>query len=237
MSDQPMSLSAVMTIPRLDFSDGVWCAMECIAKLGIPIRRRGGVFWHVAMTNVIEDTIREDNPKYILTLDQDTVYTPEDVRELYRLMEEHPEAAAIFPVQAGRDRSKIIFTPVGGGRNEVPWQTLEGELVPAASGHFGCTILRVDRLKEMPRPWFHCEPNVVGEWTDDRVDPDAWFWGGIEVTSRALAIPNGWNAFLAPRVVVGHMQLVVTWPDERLEAAHQYIAHYQSGGRPGGVWK
>jgi len=45
------------------------------------------------------------------------------------------------------------------------------------------------------------------------------------------------NVFSANRVVIGHMELMVTWPDESCVPIHQHHADYHKDGKPQNVWK
>jgi hypothetical protein len=62
------------------------------------------------------------------------------------------------------------------------------------------------------------------------LDDDVYFW-------RKWA-EAGFSCFIAPHVVVGHLQLMVTWPGrDGMAPVHQYASHYRDGGLPKGVWE
>jgi hypothetical protein len=41
----------------------------------------------------------------------------------------------------------------------------------------------------------------------------------------------------ANRVVVGHLQLMVTWPDKELKPIYQHPVDFREHGRPDNAWK
>lgn len=222
-------LHAVLSAPRLCFTDQVTAMVECVGKLKLPTRIRQGVFWGQTLTAAIEQAVA-DGAEYVLTWDYDTVATPDDVVELYRLMRDTPDAAVIFAAQMGRDRNSLLMTireTADKNRSQIRRDELDAELLPASTGHFGLTLLRVSALKELAKPWFHHQPDKDGGWGDGRVDEDIYFWRQVE---RA-----GQKVYQASHVVIGHMQLVATFPDRDLQPIHQYIADYRRDGKPEGV--
>jgi SAM-dependent methyltransferase len=219
----------IMSAPRLAFTDQVTAMLETIHKLRIPIQVRQGVFWGQTLTAAMNNAIAE-GAEYILTLDYDTIFTPDDVVELYQLIRDHPEADAIFAAQIGRDRNSLLLTireDESKNRSQLSRDELQADLLPAATGHFGLSIFRVSTLKMLPNPWFIHQPDSNGGWGDGRVDEDIYFWRLLE--------KHGRRAFMANHVVIGHMQLMVTWPSKDLEPIHQYIVDYRKEGRPEGV--
>ena len=52
----------------------------------------------------------EDGAEWILTVDYDTVFTPDTLRHLLTLMAEHPEADAIAPIQIRREEDYALVT-------------------------------------------------------------------------------------------------------------------------------
>jgi hypothetical protein len=103
------------------------------------------------------------------------------------------------------------------------------ELLPLRSGHFGLTLLRASAFAKMPRPWFLGVPDENGGWGEGRTDDDIYFW------RQWLA--KGLSLCQANHVRVGHLQLVVSWPDRDLAPLHQYVSDYRANGIPDGVAK
>jgi tRNA (mo5U34)-methyltransferase len=212
---QQLKVSAVMSVPRLGFMDNMSCAVESLFNLRIPLISVQGAFWGQCLERGIQRII-DAGAEIVLTIDYDTVFKQADVEGVLQLMHDHPEASAIIPVQTGRGSRKILTSMkslTGQPRDVVPLTEMEQETIKVASGHFGLTALRVKDLLEIPHPWFHDQPNIDSQWGPGRVDADIWFWKQLE---RA-----GKTALLANRIVVGHLELLATWPDAELQPIYQ----------------
>jgi hypothetical protein len=212
------------------FSDMALCAMKMQAVCKIDFICTGGVFWSHGLTAGMTEALSRGTP-YILTLDYDTVFSPDDVIELVRLADANPQADAIVPMQMRRENMFPLFTYGENGHADgiIQFKTLAQELVPIISGHFGCTLLRTSMLNSISKPWFQEVPDGDGTWREDhptrpRIDADAWFWRQMR--------EGGFGLFLAPGVVVGHSEMLITWPTPRLEPVYQKISNYQSAGKP-----
>lgn len=229
----PGAVQAVMTLPRLAFTDNLFCCMQALQPLGIQLTRTGGVFWNQGMTQAFLQHM-EDGTRYILSIDYDSVFTKADVIELIRLMEVYPDADAICPLQMKREEDVPLFCvgqwQTGPKEVSIPREALEMDLLPVTTGHFGLTILRVESLRRLPHPWFHAETDAEGKWGEGRMDADISYWRKWK--------ENGLTLFLANRVVIGHIQQVVSWPGRDLRLVNQFLSHYNRDGKPSGeVWQ
>jgi hypothetical protein len=92
------------------------------------------------------------------------------------------------------------------------------------TGHFGLTLIRLDSIRDLPRPFFLGVPNKEGNWGEGRVDDDIHFWNRLRNADRKIC--------LCPRVRIGHLQNVITWPSENCTAITQYLSKYHEDGRP-----
>jgi hypothetical protein len=197
----------------------------------IPLINVQGAFWGQCLERGIQLMI-DGGYEYILTVDYDTVFTRQDVEGLLRLMHQHPEASAIIPMQVGRG-NRMLLTSMkgrsGAPRKNVPLTELKEETIKVASGHFGLTLLRVSDLLEIEHPWFHDKPNTDGQWGPGRIDADIWFWKLLERASK--------TALLANRIVVGHLELLATWPDASLQPIYQMPGDFHDNGKPKNCWK
>lgn len=220
---------AVMTRPRFIEATAADCQERLLLKTGIRMLRSGGVFWDQGISRVIEKALADEpSPKYILTLDYDTIFTPNDVVELYTLMEAMPDANAMVPLQMRRDSIYALLTPPTGQdglpAGRIDAERLEHETMPIRSGHFGLTLLRASAVRDLQRPWFAAQPDKQGGWNDGRIDADVNFW--LNLGRHAGGI------YCANRVVVGHAQQVITWPTSELTPVHQYAPDYTTNGKP-----
>lgn len=223
-------VAACFSMPRLAFTDNMFCAMRTLAATGISAIRKSGVFWGQALQGCFELTI--DTAPYILTIDYDSVFKPEDVVALYRVMEQHPEADAVCSIQSGRERTTPLMTVSGAdGKNRaiLDPEEMANDLLELRTGHFGLTMLRTSSLRKLGKPWFMHKPDQDGGWGDGRVDDDIYFW--LKWREAGLRL------FQANRIVVGHAQMVISWPDRHLETIHQYAPQWESEGKPENAWR
>jgi hypothetical protein len=223
--------SAVMSVPRLGFMDNFFSAFEALMPLKIPLRKTSGAFWGQCLTRAIEDAIRETDPVYILTVDYDTIYRKTDIEDLLALAIAH-SADAIAPVQAARSVNAPLFFIRGSngeGRGQIARDEMAAPILPVDSAHFGCTLIRADKLATLPRPWLWSTPDPEGGWDKGRVDDDIYFWHRWTEAGNTL--------YVAPRVVVGHAELMIRWPDENMRPIHQHPSDYHRDGKPTEVWR
>ncbi len=231
--DKRMSIHAAMSVPRLGFMDNFFTVFQSLPPLGIQMKKYTGAFWGQCLQTCMED-IGNDPAGYeaILTLDYDTVCTAGNVARLSRLMQEHPEADAITVLQSQRTRPSPLLTIIdeetGGNASQIEARAFEKDLLRIRTGHFGLTLIRMSSLKDLPKPWFHGVPNQDGEWREDRIDADIYFWREWEKAGKTL--------YLATRIAIGHCELMVSWPDQKLQTIHQHMQDFVEGGRPEDAW-
>jgi len=229
-ADKPRKLSgvmAVMSLPRLAFTDNMFTIMQSLPPLGVPIMKSSGVFYGQCMQGMLEDAVAA-NAKYVLTIDYDSVFTRQNVIDLYDLMESHPGIDALVPVQMRRESDHALFTVTDDGgqiKGFVPLEDLGKDVMKINSGHFGLTLIRCDSLKKMAKPWLWSQPDKNGRWEDDKQDDDVYFWRKWK--------DSGMSVFLAPKVVLGHIQQFVTWPSKTLTPIHQSVSQWYKSGKPG----
>jgi SAM-dependent methyltransferase len=212
---------AVMSVPRIIFTDTAKCCEAVFGQLQIPWDMETGAFWGQCLERAMERTIsRNDGTEYILAVDYDTIFDANVLGKLFMLMDKHPEIDAIAPLQVGRGRDFMLVA------SDKPAERSEliGPLFDATMAHFGCTLIRVSALKKMPHPWFIPVPNKDGRWGDGRTDDDVQFWKSFKAAGNRLAV--------ATRVSVGHIQSVISWPTEGMGVLHQYMDQYNNYGPP-----
>ena len=221
---------AVLSAPRFGPVAHFRCASMAFGKAHVKYQIAGGAYWHQVMSEVIELQIADPNVRYVITCDYDTVFSYEDVLELYRLMEACADADAIFPLESRRGTEYAIFGIRGkDGKplTSIATPNLSRNLMPVSHGHFGLTILRAEKLRTFDRPWMTATPGPDGRWGDGKKDADIDFWHHWIATGRTL--------FLAPRIAVGHLQEMITWPGRDLKPIYQMPYDYDAGGMPQGA--
>lgn len=223
-------IAAAMSVPRLGFMDNFFCAYQSLMPLRIPLRKHTGAFWGQCLERCIEQCIEDEGCDWILTIDYDTIFTRSQIEALIQLAS-RTEYDAIAPLQMHRTKDTPLFTLQRDGEavDKIDRSALDNDLVQITTAHFGCTLLRVDALQRMRRPWFHSAPDGDGRWGEGRVDDDVRFWRQWAQSGNTLA--------LAPRVAVGHCELMVRWPDINLGIVHQHPSEFYSRGIPEEVWK
>ena len=226
-----LSVAAVMSVPRLGFQDNSFCVLEGLVPLRIPVFKSSGAYWGQCLERGIQDQI-DNGYDAILTLDYDTIFTRKDVETLIRLMLENPEVDAIVPMQSGRANMGALLTlktKTGKVRDIVQHAEFEPDITKIATGHFGLTLFRASSLLKVPHPWLIAKPDLDGQWGPGKIDADIYFWKHIEKV--------GLNVYSANRVVLGHLELVIKWLDEKMKSVFQTTKDFQDYGKPKNVWK
>ena len=143
---------AIMSMPRLAFTDNMYSAISVFPALGIEFSKGTGVFWGQILSRMIE-MHREDGTEYIITCDYDTWFKREHVIKLMQLMAENPDVDAIVPVQIKRENEVPMFSIVDERQDtgviEVPISHFDTPLVPIVGGHFGLTIFRASAFNDL----------------------------------------------------------------------------------------
>ena len=227
-----IKVSGAMSVPRLGFMENFFSCMEAAIPCKVKLRKHGGAFWGQSMTKVFERIIEEDNPDAILTIDYDSVFLPRHLAQLMQTMMLFPQIDALAPVQSGRHFKSALFTVHGDdGLNEgsIARTRFADDTTQISTAHFGLTLIRTEKLKALPKPWFQSIPSPAGDWNDGHIDEDIEFWRKWERAGNSLHLAN--------RVAIGHMELLVKWPDINLNTFHQPVTEFNQNGVPDEVWK
>jgi predicted SAM-dependent methyltransferase len=219
----------VMSMPRLCFTDNMNCVMTELLTRGIPIKKGTGVFWGQVLSRMMEEA-RDEGNDYIVAVDYDTWFRHEHLQHLLTLMETHPEADAICPVQMKRDGDIPLMGLLdddGKPLKEIDLRMFDQELLPIGTGHFGLTVFRASSLAKLKKPWFMGLPNDDGEWGDNRTDDDIYFWRNF--------LTCGLKPFIAPRVNIGHIQLMCSFPGHHMDKFKCINKHLGDLGEVEGV--
>lgn len=225
MESTRLKITALMSCPRLGFTDNFFCALSAFTPLGIQMAKDSGAYWEQSMARLFY--LRVDaGDDYIFTVDYDSVFKPDDVIRLVELMHS-TDADAICATELKRDCSQLLMTVhpdefVDDGKNV----DLKKDLLRIRTGHFGLTIIRCASLKKLPHPWFFSRPDSTDcRWDGGgKVDADIFFW--------MLTEQHNWKVYQANQVRIGHIQRVVTWPTKGNGVVHQYLDDYEKNGKP-----
>jgi hypothetical protein len=221
-------IMGVMSVPRYVQSTAMDCIFTAIHSLGVPVKMASGPYWHQVQELLFEMAIGA-GAEYILAIDSDTTFTPDDVRELYRLIAASPNVDALAPVQMARGMPGPLATFAGPDENskplgQIPTEWFERDMIECRSAHFGLTMVRAASLRKLAKPWFMSVPDPSGSWGPQRTDADVQFW---------LKWREGGNSvFIAPMVCVGHVEEVVLHPSRQLTTIVQDVGEYRRDGVP-----
>jgi hypothetical protein len=122
-------------------------------------------------------------------------------------MENYPEADAICPMQMRRDGDIPLMglcDDQGEFLKQINTSEFEKDILPIKTGHFGLTVFRASSFAKLKKPWFLGIPGPDGSWGKGRTDDDIYFWHNF--------LDSGLKAYVAPKVNIGHLQLMCTFP-------------------------
>lgn len=225
-----VNVGAVMSVPRLGFHDNMSCVYEALSPLRMKVMKVQGAFWAQCLERGLEKLI-DANIDLVICIDYDTVFKKKEVLALLNMMHKYPEATAIAPVQIGRGHYRMLMTlkgKSGQAIEEVPLAEFKKETTKIATSHFGLTVLRVKDLMDIPHPWFQAQPNSDGHWGPGKIDADIAFWKLLEKHGKIVLSSN--------RDVVGHLELMVTWPGKDGKPIYQLPSNYHKNGKPENAW-
>ena len=117
----------------------------------------------------------------------------------------------------------------GEGVVDVERADIEQDIFPISHAHFGLTLIKADKLRNLPRPWLFTTPDAEGKYGPTHTDPDIQFWRNWEKAGNKL--------FLASRVTIGHLELMVRWPDGDMQPTYQAAKDWEATRKPPeGTW-
>jgi len=221
-----VKVCALMSTPRLGFTDNFFCVSQALTPHKIPIVKHSGAFWGQCVQRSMESVI--DDYDVILTIDYDTIFTAKTVEALITLLY-WSGYDAIAPLQTKREANAVMFALAGKTPEE---QTSVGNdwfskpVQQVSTAHFGCTPIKTAALKKMEKPWFLSIANEKGEFTGGHVDEDIYMWRKFEAAGNKLGI--------ATNISVGHAELMITWPSREAEdgKVQQHTTDYWAERKP-----
>lgn len=219
-----LKISSLTSVPRLGFTDHHRVSLASLNAFSIPLYTTGGAFWEQGMQNGLDKLVKEGSD-IIITLDYDSIFFPEDLKNLLLLAVRHPEADAIVPLQLKRgNHNQALFAmeDVEGHPVTFIHPTLAtANLTPIKIGHFGLTLFRTRAFKDFPKPWLLNVPNEKGEWENGHLNADIYFWKKFKEHNK--------KSFLANRIRIGHMDEYVIMLDENMQVRRYNLRDYMTG--------
>lgn len=225
-------VAAVMSVPRLGFTDNFFCVSQALAPHGIAPIKVTGAFFGQCLQRGMETVI--DDHDVILTIDYDTIFTARTVEAILTLLM-HSGYDAIAPLQTKREANTVMFALPGitpDEKTQVESDWFSKVVQPVETAHFGCTVIRTEAIKKMPKPWFASEANAEGTFTGGHIDEDIMFWKKFAAAGNRLGI--------ATQISVGHAELMITWPSREVEGGkvQQHTTEFWNSNKtpPKGAW-
>ena len=217
---QDLKIRALLSIPRIGFNDHWGCIVDSLAPFGIPIMRYTTAFWGHGIQLGLEESLN-DGMDWVLCLDYDSIFSKKHLDNLMGHFGRNPQIDALAPLQIGRNREAPLLTIKGKDRLSVSSKPIQAD-----TAHFGMTLIRMDALADVPKPWFHGRPAPDGTWSDKRrIDDDIWFWKRWAAAGKSV--------FVATDVQIGHLECVVSVYDDKLEKTFITMDEWQDTHRPG----
>lgn len=223
MDTKAVTVGAFLTAPRYEL---VWsrnCIGNALAEMQIPLAVSGGVFYGQNMQRMLEDAVAK-GIQFALTIDGDSAFTSQHVKDLLSAIVSDDGIDAIAAMQCRRGMPFPIMTvadAVVNGECEhgaTSMFAVDGSPIRVRTAHFGLTLIRLDRLKDVPKPWFWSKPDANGQWANDKLDDDIYFWKNWEKAGRTV--------YVDPQVRIGHVEEIVVTFDENLQPRHSYPADW-----------
>ena len=151
----------------------------------------------------------------------DTLFDKQDVERLCSLVETYPLIDALCGTQIKRGCNEALMVPYDFKPSENPTRVPQdsGPLTRLRTGHFGLTLLRLEAIRKLPRPWFRTDTGP-----ENRMDADVYFWQNWDRAGHTL--------YQANDVLLGHIQMVATWPTRNRGIVNQYIGDWNENGKP-----
>lgn len=218
---------AILSCPRFGPMVHARSVFNALAAARVPYGVMIGAYWWQILSEQLEEAIADPKIEFVFTVDYDSVFTYADVLELWRLMRAHNEADAICPTQVKRGTKDVLIgmdDAQGNARTTVYAAEFATHLTPINRGHFGLTIFRAETLRHHPRPWMQPVPGGNGRWDDNKVDCDINFWHRWKAENRTIYVAN--------RVVIGHVEEVISWPRLGEKPIYQSLKSYLDDGVP-----
>ncbi len=208
-----IKINAYMSLPRYEAVAARSIIEGSLKKLGIGLATSTGVFWGQCMQRMFESAVK-DGLDWILTVDFDSLFNAQMLSRLLDEFAQHPEADAMAALQSRRGKPFPLMTT---GNEGMELKNLDP--IKVYTAHFGLTLIRVEDLKQVPKPWFKSEPDENGEYGDKRLDDDIWFWHQWRLAGKTI--------YVTPRVSIGHLEEMVAEFDEDLNQRHVYLNEWR----------
>jgi hypothetical protein len=203
-----IKVKALMTAPRYE---NTWCRnqIEAVLKyMKIPFEVSLGVYYGQCMQMMMENAVAETD--YLITIDGDTCFKPSQLQRLLNIIVQE-KMDALAGMQLRRGSPAMLGAVLNAETNFCQWT---GYPIKVDTAHFGLTILDSRKLEATAKPWFFCQPDSDGRWTESKIDSDVWFWLQWQKAGNSV--------YVDPDCRLGHVEEMVAIYDENYKPVHMY---------------
>jgi hypothetical protein len=186
---------------------------SALRELGIGLMNSQGVYYGQCMQRMFED-VCNIGADVIVTIDGDSIFAARHLNRLLSIVAQEEKIDALASLQLRRGKADLLGHCKG--QSQLEWS---GYPIKLTSAHFGLTVLRVEKLKAVAKPWFFSQPDEKGEWGDARIDDDVWFW--------KQWVEAGNSLYMDPGCRIGHLEEMIAAFDENLKPLHVYPSDWK----------
>lgn len=222
MEEKTIRVAAIMTAPRYELTMSRNHIERALKAHGIPLTVSGGVFYGQCIQMMLQQLIDLGNVDYAITVDFDSLFTKDHIARLLGWIVQRDDIDAITGLQVRRGKQAMLGTVEDGtvtnaGHKEVK---VDGQPIKGVTAHFGLTVIDLNKLKKVPKPWFMSTPDANGDWSNDKVDDDVHFWLKWKEAGNSV--------WFDPEVRLGHVEEMVVMHDENLKPVHVYPNEWEA---------
>jgi hypothetical protein len=201
--DKLVSFIALMTSGRTGLLWPQNIIRNALNQAGVKLMHTIGVYYGQSLQRMLEDAL-DKGLKYALCLDTDSLFNATHVKQLLTNIDADPNIDALAALQCRRGMPHPLFSMPPDPETGIRPSNIqfEGKPLQVETAHFGLTAIRLEKLKDVPKPWLFGQPDESGSWGEGRVDDDVWFWNQWRKAGRSV--------FVDSSVSIGHLEEFIT---------------------------
>lgn len=195
-----LQIVSVMSVPMCGWNPHWGCHSAALSPFGLADQViMYGAWWDHGVSNALEDLMERGNVDWVLALDYDSMFTAGHVSALLKRFGENPHIDALAAIQPRRGSEETPIMSIG---SNTVFEFGADDAVQCDTAHFGLTLLRMDALAKVRKPWFRNRPDRNGSYrSKGRLDSDMYFWRKWQRAGNTL--------YVDPHVRIGHLQPMV----------------------------
>lgn len=217
-----------MSLPQLGHNTTWGCINEAFFACGLPpplVCPKPAGWWERGIQNILAMLCKSEETEVAIALDYDSVFTGYDLDNLLSCFAANPQIDALAAFQPRRGDGEpmlLLDEQIADPMKPVERQVEKKLPIKVRTAHFGLTLIRLSRLKDIPMPWFLNVPGEGGSWehlAEGKTDADIYFWNKWH--------EHGRNAYVLPGVRIGHLEQLVAMTDLDGVTRHRYYERWR----------